>query len=178
MSTIFTHLLLYVWVFTQGFFYFFIYFLLVWLAPHVALTFSEACLLCFSLTPHPGCHLELSLCQPQKNGSVNRLRRPRNQRGKAFLPMCGLCMHLSKDTWLCQLTVRVSPLFHCVDSTKMQICWGRLPRQFCTTWAVLLSTVCVCKWVYGLSVLKAGMHHWILKTHPQLWLITAVNACG
>lgn len=83
MSTIFTHLFLYSRVFTQGFFF-------ACLTPSVALTFSEAFLLCFS-PPHPGCHLELSLCQPQKN--VNQLLRRQNQREKPFLPMWVFFVH-------------------------------------------------------------------------------------
>lgn len=101
--------------------------------------------------------------------SVNQLLRPRNQRGVPFLPICILCMRVSKDAWLCQLAAWVSPLFHCVDSTRMQIWRGRLPGLFCTTWAMLFSSACVCKWVYGLSVLNAGMRRWLKNEHARPW---------
>lgn len=162
MSTIFTHLLLSEFSLKDFFFF-------------ACLTCAYCCSnLFWSLSivlPLPRCHLELSLCQPQMNKSVNQLLRPQNQIGVPFLPICILCMRLSKDTWLCQHVLWVSPLFHYVDSKRLQIWRGWLPGWFCTTWAMLLSTVWVCKWVHGLSVLNVGMRHWIKNEHAQPWLV-------
>lgn len=165
MSTIFTHLLLYVWVFTQG-----VFLCLFDLLPVSLYPFLNP-LYCVFLPP-----TRVSFGVVIVPTSKERIRNLAAEASEPKRKTLSSHLRLSKDTWLCQRAVRVNPLFHCVDSTRMQICWGRLPRLFCTTWAVLLSTVCVCKWVCGLSVLNAGMHHWILKNTLSCgWLLQLMH---
>lgn len=79
--------------------------------------------------------------------------------------LCGSSVCLPKDTLPCQDAARISLPFHCVDSKRLWISQGCLPRLLFTTWAKLSFTVCVRERAYGYSVLKAGsvLLHWLYE---------------